>query len=495
MPIPSKNKQVNVHFSDYFNVDPQIIEDYGAFNISLINDLPLFIDPFLLFTSDKQEYQELHNQIIKYVRFLRDISLSKDISEPLLKSWFHFPEVKQNWLGYSRVGNGGSGLGKKFAASLHENLNTIFNNFGSEQITQGSHLEKLCLIDKGVGKDNISDFTTNLIKKHLLEYTQIFCKKYISDQDKDIFNIERVEFDYKARIWLSKKYLLPTIKGDYVILTPKDLLTRDEAWINKNDLVHNFKTIVESVKNNQLRAHLNEYFLRLIPDDKPSKKQKCYAALETISKYPEIIDYYIKLKEENGENAKKSSNKKVTATQSIFIEHVADLVHLLTTHSSFYESNWDTFEESYQRVMFLKHVIEHNDGYRIFYMNGKPIQREEDLQIIYRLTWFASPSDVNREVNNGRGPVDYKVSRGSKDKTLIEFKLASNSHIKRNLEKQVEIYEQANDTRKSIKVILYFTPSERDKILKILKDLNLSQGKSLILIDARSDNKPSASVA
>jgi hypothetical protein len=39
---------VKIYFSDYFNVDEDTLEEYGAVNISLINDLPLFIDPFLL---------------------------------------------------------------------------------------------------------------------------------------------------------------------------------------------------------------------------------------------------------------------------------------------------------------------------------------------------------------------------------------------------------------------------------------------------------------
>lgn len=39
----------------------------------------------------------------------------------------------------------------------------------------------------------------------------------------------------------------------------------------------------------------------------------------------------------------------------------------------------------------------------------------------------------------------------------MEFKLASNSKLKQNLMNQVEIYEKANDTNKSIKAILYFT--------------------------------------
>ena len=46
-------KRINVYFSDIFEVSKDTIENYGAFNISLINDVPLFIDPFLLFGSDK----------------------------------------------------------------------------------------------------------------------------------------------------------------------------------------------------------------------------------------------------------------------------------------------------------------------------------------------------------------------------------------------------------------------------------------------------------
>lgn len=63
---------MKVYFTDWFNVDPDVLDEYGTFNISLVNDLPLFIDPFLLFTSKRPEYQALHDRIIEYVRFLRD---------------------------------------------------------------------------------------------------------------------------------------------------------------------------------------------------------------------------------------------------------------------------------------------------------------------------------------------------------------------------------------------------------------------------------------
>jgi hypothetical protein len=67
--------------------------------------------------------------------------------------------------------------------------------------------------------------------------------------------------------------------------------------------------------------------------------------------------------------------------------------------------------------------------------------------------------------------------------------------LKRNLEKQVAIYEKAHDTAKSLKVILFFSEEEYHSVRKILKELGLSNDNSLILIDARKDNKPSASKA
>lgn len=132
--------------------------------MSCVVDLPLFVDPFLLFTSKKPEYQALHDEIINYLRFLRDKAVAGDINDGLLKAWFCFPEVHQNKFGFCLTGSRGSGLGMGFARALHGNLTKLFTNFGTEQITKGSHLEKLVLIRERVGRDNISDFTTNLIK-------------------------------------------------------------------------------------------------------------------------------------------------------------------------------------------------------------------------------------------------------------------------------------------------------------------------------------------
>ena len=65
----SSNK---IYFSDFFKIDSKLLEEYGAFNVSLVNDLPLFIDPFLIFCNEETECQEMYDEIIKYLIYLRD---------------------------------------------------------------------------------------------------------------------------------------------------------------------------------------------------------------------------------------------------------------------------------------------------------------------------------------------------------------------------------------------------------------------------------------
>jgi hypothetical protein len=64
-----KGKMMNSQllFADYFGIDQKVMDDYGALNICLEADLPLFIDPFLLFSSDNEEYRKLHDKIVGHL--------------------------------------------------------------------------------------------------------------------------------------------------------------------------------------------------------------------------------------------------------------------------------------------------------------------------------------------------------------------------------------------------------------------------------------------
>lgn len=172
------------------------------------------------------------------------------------------------------------------------------------------------------------------------------------------------------------------------------------------------------------------------------------------------------------------------------------LADLLQEQTTFYRITERTKNETLEKIKFFKDVIENKGGHKIFYgSDGKPIRREKDVHILFRLVWHGTPSDVSREVDDGRGPADFKVSRGANDKTLVEFKLASNTQLKRNLGKQVEIYKKASDAETGYKVIICFSDQEFMKVISVLKELGMEADPHIILVDANNSNKPSASKA
>jgi hypothetical protein len=488
---------MDIYFTDYFSVSEALLDEYGAFNISLIIDLPLFIDPFLLFNSDKPEYQHLHDDIIHYLRFLKTKSEQGDITPALIKAWYCFGEVRQNWLGFCVTRNSGRGLGKDFAEALDANLIHVFQNFGNERITKGSHIEKLCLIKSGVGRDMISDFTTNLIKDYLLHYTSAFAVQFIHPDLIRTIAVPRAYFSYDTERWMPKTYRLPFYNNDFAILTPKNILTKDETWINHRDMVHNFEDIPDAVENDQLRAEINNYFYMMIPANRePSKDEYENAISTTLTKYPELIDYYIKQKENSGDEAVAISAHKVVESSLIYIQQFGSLANLLLQTTPFYKIPGNTLEETREKIFFFKDIIENKGGYKIFYgSSGEPIKQEKDVHILFRLVWHGTPSDISREVNDGRGPADYKISRGAADKTLVEFKLAGNTQLKRNLTKQLELYEKASDAKAGFKVIIYFSEQDLIRVQFILRELRMENDARIVLVDARRDNKPSASKA
>ena len=485
-------------FNEYFGVTTDQVDDHGAFNVSIINDLPLFIDPFLLFNSDKPEYKQLHNDILKYMIFLRDAVAEGRINDDLEKAWFLFPEVKQNWFGFSLTGNGGSGLGRDFATALRANLRTLFADFGRETITRGSHIEKVCLVRNGIGRDMISDFTTNLVKHWLCKYTEDFAVVNIDPARRKKVWINKVRFNYETGSWDRAQYDLPWLENDFVLLTPKDILTRDENWINRMDMIRYFESIPVAIPDAELRGQVSNYFESVLakpPKRAPSQKERDEAAIRTLISFPQLIDYYIKIKENSGDEARDLSSEKVLETKLMFETQVRRLQDSLAANTGFYSISGGTYTEAHQRLAYLKDVIENKGGHRIFYHDGVAIQRESDLQILCRFVWYGSPSDVGTEANDGRGPVDYKISRGANDKTLIEMKLAKNNGLERNLQKQLPIYQAASDAENGIKAIIFFTAAEQARVEGILDKLGILGHKDIILIDARNNNKPSGSKA
>jgi len=493
-------------FSEYFNVEASLLNEYGAVDISLICDVPLFVDPMLIFNSDKEEYKILHQEIIRYFHFLHEKS-NQGLSNKEIDAWFNFSEVPNNWLGYSMVGNKGLALGKKYARFLYNNIGFVLKTNG---ISKGQHIEKAMLLYEGSGKDKISDLTVNLIKKHLCEYTEKFARQYMDSKFCKTLPVEKAFFNYETESFVSKEYYLPFItnsKGcsEYVLLSPFDILREEEPSINRRDFFLNHERIRASIDNDTLRTFVNNYIRQAILNydndrkalsDNKIQKIEMNAFKEIVNDFPELYDYFIKLQENSKEDIKDKCIQELNEQITRLITASKSIVQVAENIGYTINENISAREEAKNRLRFFKHIIEDCDGYKNLYVNGQQIAKENDLQRLFRYVWYGTNYKVDSETNNGRGQTDFIVSMGSNNQNIVEFKLASNSSLN-HVFTQVEIYEAANSSKGSLIAIFYFSEKEFNTAKSVVESFGYIDklDEAIYLIDCRNDNKKSASIA
>ncbi|MDQ5825061.1 MAG: hypothetical protein M3441_12765 [Chloroflexota bacterium] len=195
---------------------------------NLVNDLPLCIDPFLLFKSKDLGLRELHGHIVSI--FNQAINWFRQGHIRELQRLIDFPEVNEIGLGYSEGGIRGSGLGIQMNQLLIGTLRV------SEPLQERGlkHVEELQLVTIGVGADRISDIVGNILKSYLIEYTQRQC---------DIWKIPLTKnlpinhyFDFVDWQWTDGYFDLPLNphNGRPILLVPRRIV-RLLPWINYDD--------------------------------------------------------------------------------------------------------------------------------------------------------------------------------------------------------------------------------------------------------------------
>lgn len=70
---------------------------------------------------------------------------------------------------------------------------------------------------------------------------------------------------------------------------------------------HRLLDITSSLPNDELRDQINDIYLKQLTKKKITNKLMNEAAVNTIARFPILMDYYIKIKEEEKENAKNVS--------------------------------------------------------------------------------------------------------------------------------------------------------------------------------------------
>ena len=140
-------------------------------DIDIENDYPLYIDPYLI-----SQYNDLWSARVDRTikNFFSKVSecIRKQEYDKAIELFQFMSEPKETCLGVSSKGTkNGKGVGEDNASKIIEEIieskaieNNIVNN-----------IEDIIVFVDDIDKDKLSDMTTNIIRKHLIDYTKLQC--------------------------------------------------------------------------------------------------------------------------------------------------------------------------------------------------------------------------------------------------------------------------------------------------------------------------------
>lgn len=217
---------VRPRLNDYYNL-PFTQEEVDFAIPFLDEDIPLYVDPFLLWKSPSLQDNSLHTAVVNSFNQLGYL-LQKGNEKEAIEILIHASECNEAGLGTSKT-RIGARIGKKTAQSIL----TLFNDVPQINKNGFVHFEEIQLFVDQISRDRISDISCNFLKSFLIDYTMSECETHSIPMTKiklgDIY-------DYKKNKFVEEHVYLPINPETKqpIILMPKRWL-RYLPWINYED--------------------------------------------------------------------------------------------------------------------------------------------------------------------------------------------------------------------------------------------------------------------
>ena len=151
-------------------------------------------------------------------------------------------------------------------------------------------------------------------------------------------------------------------------------------------------------------------------------------------------------------------------------------------------------------VEYIKRIVEENGVNQLLYReDGEPHKEayaQKLFSAIMRKQCENNDIDLSPETNNGRGPVDFKLSRGT-EKVLVEVKLTTNKQLIHGLETQLPIYMTQECSQRGIFLVFDVAKTDhaRKKLMSIYSKLPKETKDRIRLVIVDATLKLSASKA
>jgi len=440
-------------FSEEYKVSVTELEQW--FDPILERDVKLFIDPFLVYQTKSPSFSGSYKKITYFFNTVFEKAAEaeeseKDIRYKSLLRMTLFPEVKEICLGYASNNTSGSGAGPGFSKAI---VNAIYDTIRLG-LTDLKHFERIGLFNEGFGPDRISDITANLIKEELVAYTQQICNDLKVPMQEVL--LRNYKFDNEYGRWVDIKVLLPynPYFNRGVILVPKEFLGRlpsintedffDYCWDNNEEIREQFSISLKSEVNKAKIIQIAREKQEWVRDYEIFLEEMRPYGYDLISDPRGVYNWY--------KTTREFAKQYPTAVSASDKESFKTAINVIVE----------------QFVQF----IENNSGYKLLWDTGyKRPKTEEATQLLFtgiaKHYCQANNIDISREVNLGRGPVDFKFSIGFSSRALLEVKLARNSKFLHGIEKQLIKYLDVEEIKLGYFMIVCYTEDEIQKVQPI----------------------------
>lgn len=137
----------------------------------LDEDIPLYVDPFLLWKSPSQQDQALHTTLVNSFNH-QNWLLQKGREDEALRNLILASECNEVGLGVSAKKQG-----KRIGPGTASDILNLFRHIPEYGRFGFTHFEEIQLYIDGIAKDRVSDIACNFLKSFLIDYTIQQCQE------------------------------------------------------------------------------------------------------------------------------------------------------------------------------------------------------------------------------------------------------------------------------------------------------------------------------
>ncbi len=216
---------IRPRLNDYH--DLPITQEEVDFAIPFLNeDIPLFIDPFLLWKSPSLQDNSLHTAIVNSFNYLGLMYKRGDVDKAVALL-ISASECNEVGLGSSRIRKG-----HRMGPDLALEILRLFDSVPQIRECGFLHFEEIQLLVENVSKDRVSDIASTFLKSFLIDYTIQSCEQY----GIPVEGCSQRVYDYKSNVLKEETTNLPLNPEtrDPIILVPRRWL-RYSPWIQYDD--------------------------------------------------------------------------------------------------------------------------------------------------------------------------------------------------------------------------------------------------------------------